>query len=142
MDEFIHGDEGLLAGEALRKAVMDAWVKQIPDRVCRLLEPVPLTQEPRLARRTLTPHKRFTKGSEDIEFITEGLVCHAVLQLEANYQRNTKHSPLALFICQNVVTMFNAPDAYEGLMQPPSKVGEYVIYKQKRTPLTQDMKNK
>ncbi|KAJ1538056.1 hypothetical protein HK405_014143, partial [Cladochytrium tenue] len=142
MDDVVEDETDMLVGEALEHAITKHWDCLDEGRICRMLEPAPLTQPPRLPRPTLPAHKRFAKGSEVIEFITECLVCHAVVECDNKYEKHTAVDPFSKVLCEFVVKNFASESILEQMMTKNSPAADFVVFKGKPRKLTTNMTKK
>ncbi|KAJ1567760.1 hypothetical protein HK405_004848, partial [Cladochytrium tenue] len=84
-------------------------------------------------------HKRFAEGAEVIDFITEGLVCHAIIQRDHKYVSQTSPDPYGAVMCELVAKTTMSGTLYNGIMQRNSASAEYVLFEGTRTRLSAEV---
>ncbi|KAJ1547574.1 hypothetical protein HK405_005491, partial [Cladochytrium tenue] len=109
-----------------------------PERLCRLLAAAPLTQAPRLPRPTLPVHRKFAKAGEVIDFITEGLLCHAVIKKEPKYAEEASVQAVARVACELVASVRRDQhgDVFDNMMGQNSAAADSVLFHGKQCKLS------
>ncbi|KAJ1567578.1 hypothetical protein HK405_005461, partial [Cladochytrium tenue] len=81
----------------------------------------------------------FAKGGEVIDFITEGLLCHAIIKKEPKYAEETTLQAIARVACELVANVHRQQgDIFENMMGKNSAAADSVLFHGKQCKLSAD----